>query len=361
MTADGTLARVAADRAAPAPALLRLDAATVRFGARAALDAVDLEVAAHETVCLLGPSGSGKSTLLRAVAGLQPLNGGRVLLDGADQDAVPPHRRGVGLMFQDHQLFPQRDVGGNVAFGPRMHKVPREQRRRRVAELLDLVGLPGAAERNVATLSGGEQQRVALARALAPEPRLLMLDEPLGQLDRSLRDRLVAELRQLFGRLGTTVLAVTHDQGEAFALADRVVVMRDGRIERSGTPLEVWQRPGSDFVARFLGFDNIAEGRVAGPLAETPWGKVPLPAGSADGPCRVLVRPAGVLTGPPEGADLTAEVTARTFRGGHVAVTLRPARGPLLEAECALRATPEVGARVGVTFDPGEVVLLTTD
>lgn len=222
--------------------LLALEGATVRFGGRAVLDAVDLEVAEHEIVCVLGPSGSGKSTLLRAVAGLQPLEVGRVSLDGRDQAGVPAHRRGVGLMFQDHQLFPQRDVGGNVAFGLRMHGVSKRQRAEHVQELLDLVGLPGAARRAVAALSGGEQQRVALARALAPSPKLLMLDEPLGQLDRSLRERLVVELRQLFGRLGTTVLAVTHDQGEAFALADRVVVMRDGRIAQSGTPLQVWQR-----------------------------------------------------------------------------------------------------------------------
>jgi thiamine transport system ATP-binding protein len=337
--------------------LLRLEAATVRFGARAALDAVDLAVDAHEIVCVLGPSGSGKSTLLRAVAGLQPLDGGRVLLGGADQAAVPAHRRGVGLMFQDHQLFPQRDVGGNVAFGPRMHKVPRERRQRMTGEILDLVGLPGAQGRDVAGLSGGEQQRVALARALAPAPRLLMLDEPLGQLDRSLRERLVVELRRLFGRLGTTVLAVTHDQGEAFALADRVVVMRDGRIAQSGTPLDVWQRPTSEFVARFLGFDNIAEAVVSGSVAVTGWGKLPVPEGTAQGPCRLLVRPAGVVLGPP-GDGLPCEVTGRTFRGGRVAVLLRPERGPVLEAECGLRDAPAEGDRVAVTFTAEDVVAL---
>lgn len=263
--------------------MLQLDGVTVRFGQRTALDAVELTVGAHETVCVLGPSGSGKSTLLRVVAGLQPTAAGRVLLDGAEQTGVPVHRRGVGLMFQDHQLFPQRDVGGNVAFGLRMRSVPRPERDRRVTELLDLVGLPGAQRRAVAALSGGEQQRVALARALAPQPKLLMLDEPLGQLDRSLRERLVVELRELFGRLGTTVLAVTHDQGEAFALADRVVVMRDGRIAQVGTPLEVWQRPASEFVARFLGFDNVVTATVAGEAADTPWGKIPVPGGSPQG------------------------------------------------------------------------------
>ncbi|MER6998023.1 ABC transporter ATP-binding protein [Streptomyces sp. NPDC000410] len=340
--------------------MLTLDDATVRFGRRAALDAVDLEVADHEIVCVLGPSGSGKSTLLRAVAGLQPLDGGRVLLGGTDQTGVPVHRRGVGLMFQDHQLFPQRDVAGNVAFGLRMHGVPRAEQRVRVEELLELVGLPGAGKRAVSALSGGEQQRVALARALAPRPRLLMLDEPLGQLDRTLRERLVVELRELFGRLGTTVLAVTHDQGEAFALADRVVVMRDGHIAQSGTPREVWQRPASEFVARFLGFDNVVPATVTGESADTPWGKIPVPPGSLQGACRLLVRPAAVRLGAPEDG-LPCTVDSLTFRGHHVAVRLRPADAgaPPLEAECGLRDAPEQGAAVGVGFVAEDVVVLS--
>ncbi|MFE7853694.1 ABC transporter ATP-binding protein [Streptomyces sp. NPDC057403] len=337
--------------------LLSLQDATVRFGGRAVLDAVGLDVAEHEVVCVLGPSGSGKSTLLRVVAGLQELGAGRVLLDGRDQSGVPAHRRGVGLMFQDHQLFPQRDVGGNVAFGLRMRGEARAEQEARVRELLDLVGLPGAARRAVASLSGGEQQRVALARALAPRPRLLMLDEPLGQLDRSLRERLVVELRELFGRLGTTVLAVTHDQGEAFALADRVVVMRDGRIAQSGTPLEVWQRPAGEFVARFLGFDNVVEGTVAGAAADTPWGKVPVPEDAPQGTRALLVRPAGVRLVPAD-EGLRCTVAARTFKGTHVAVHLQPPEAPRLEAACALREAPEVGATVGVEFDAAEIVVL---
>ncbi|MCC3774718.1 ABC transporter ATP-binding protein, partial [Streptomyces sp. UNOB3_S3] len=297
--------------------MLRLEGVTVRFGERAVLDAVDLDVADHETVCVLGPSGSGKSTLLRVVAGLQPADAGRVLLDGRDQGGVPPHRRGVGLMFQDHQLFPQRDVAGNVAFGLRVRGTGRAETERRVAGLLDLVGLPGAQKRAVGALSGGEQQRVALARALAPEPRLLMLDEPLGQLDRGLRERLVVELRGLFGRLGTTVLAVTHDQGEAFALADRVVVMRDGRIAQVGTPLEVWRRPASEFVARFLGFDNVVPATVTGAGADTPWGRVPVPEGTEPGECAVLVRPGGVRL-VPVADGVACGVVSRTFRGEHV-------------------------------------------
>ncbi|WP_460069955.1 ABC transporter ATP-binding protein [Streptomyces sp. YKOK-I1] len=337
--------------------LLGLEAATVRFGGRAVLDGVDLEVGEHEVVCVLGPSGSGKSTLLRAVAGLQPLDSGRVLLDGRDQTGVPAHRRELGLMFQDHQLFPQRDVGGNVAFGLRMHGASRKEQQERVRELLDLVGLPGADRRAVAALSGGEQQRVALARALAPRPRLLMLDEPLGQLDRSLRERLVVELRELFGRLGTTVLAVTHDQGEAFALADRVVVMRDGRIAQSGTPVDVWQRPADAFVARFLGFENVVEANVSGEAAVTPWGKVPVPEGSPQGPCTLLVRPAGVRLVPAD-EGLRCTVAARTFKGTHVAVHLQPEGAPRLEAACALREAPATGDTVGVTFDATETAVL---
>ncbi|MFD7998510.1 ABC transporter ATP-binding protein [Streptomyces mirabilis] len=341
-------------------ALLRVEAATVRFGGRPVLDAVGLDVAEHEIVCVLGPSGSGKSTLLRAVAGLQSLDTGRVLLAGRDQAGVPAHKRGVGLMFQDHQLFPQRDVGGNVAFGLRMHGASKEQQGARVEELLELVGLvglPGARVRAVAALSGGEQQRVALARALAPRPRLLMLDEPLGQLDRSLRERLVVELRQLFGELGTTVLAVTHDQGEAFALADRVVVMREGRIAQSGTPLEVWQYPADEFVARFLGFDNVVAATVRDRLADTPWGKVPVPEGTAQGPGTLLVRPAGVrLVDPADGLRCT--VAARTFRGTHVAVRLKPEGAPPIEAACALREAPAPGDEVGVAFEAAEIVVL---
>ncbi|MFF3678604.1 ABC transporter ATP-binding protein [Streptomyces sp. NPDC002120] len=335
--------------------LLQLEGVSVRFGERAVVDSVDLEVAEHEIVCVLGPSGSGKSTLLRVVAGLQQVSEGRVLLGGDDQSGVPVHRRGVGLMFQDHQLFPHRDVGANVSFGLRMRGGARASYAYRVAELLELVGLPGAQGRAVASLSGGEQQRVALARALAPSPRLLMLDEPLGQLDRGLRERLVVELQELFSRLGTTVLAVTHDQGEAFALADRVIVMRDGRIAQAGTPLEVWQRPASEFVARFLGFENVVPAVVSGTAAGTAWGKVPVPEGSPEGEQRLLIRPAGVVLC---AAGLRCEVVSRTFRGTHVALRLRPEAGPELEAECGLDGAPAVGDRVAVTFTPSEVVVL---
>ncbi|TDC75619.1 ABC transporter ATP-binding protein [Streptomyces hainanensis] len=342
---------------APAAALLSLDGVTVRYPGHTALHGVALDVAEHETVCVLGPSGSGKSTLLRAVAGLTDVASGTVRIAGGDQAGVPTHRRGVGLMFQDHQLFPQRDVGGNVAFGLRMRRVPRPEVQRRVAELLDLVGLPGAQRRRVDSLSGGEQQRVALARALAPRPAVLMLDEPLGQLDRHLRERLVVELRELFRELGTTVLAVTHDQGEAFALADRVVVMREGRIAQVGSPVEVWRRPADDFVAGFLGFRNLTDATVARGVADTPWGELPVPAATRDGRHRLLVRPSGVRLTAAEGAP-RATVRARTFRGDHVLLHLAPERGPALEAACALGEAPAEGDTVGLAFDPSEVVVL---
>lgn len=347
-------------RGAPDGPMLRLDGVTVRFRDHFALDAVSLDVAEHHTVCVLGPSGSGKSTMLRAVAGLQAMDAGRIWLAGREQVGVPAHRRGVGLMFQDHQLFPQRDVAGNVAFGLRMRRAGRSEVDRAVAELLDLVGLPGAQRRAITSLSGGEQQRVALARALAPRPKLLMLDEPLGQLDRGLRERLVVELRQMFRQLGMTVLAVTHDQGEAFALADRVVVMKAGRIAQVGTPLEVWQRPASEFVARFLGFDNVVEATVhaQAPSAATPWGTIPVPTGTPPGSCRLLVRPTGVrLTGADDG--LRCEVQARTFRGGlGISLLLRPERGPVLEAACSLQDAPAEGERVRVEFSAEDVVVL---
>lgn len=214
--------------------MLSLQAATVRFGERAALDAVDLEVADHRIVCLLGPSGSGKSTLLRAVAGLQPMDGGRVLLAGQDQAGVPVHRRGLGLMFQDHQLFPHRDVGSNVGFGLRMHGTGRAGTDARVRELLELVGLPGAERRAVAALSGGEQQRVALARALAQGARVLLMDEPFAALDAITRDVLHDELTRIWAEHGLTVLFVTHNVSEAVRLGGRVVLLssRPGRIAR---------------------------------------------------------------------------------------------------------------------------------
>ncbi len=233
--------------------------ARVELGGHAALAGVDLDVEAAEVVAVLGPSGSGKSTLLRAIAGLQRLGAGSVTLDGRSLAGVAPHRRGIGLMFQDDALFPHRDVAANVAFGLRMQGAKRAAQTARVAELLDLVGLPGREHRSVGSLSGGEQKRVALARALAPAPRVLLLDEPLGALDRPLHDRLVAELGMLFAEIRQTALYVTHDVAEAFALGSRVAVMREGRVVQVATPEGLWSAPGDAWIARFIGLENIVE------------------------------------------------------------------------------------------------------
>ena len=249
--------------------MLRVDSVAVEFDGEKALDDASLDVADGEVVTVLGPSGSGKTTLLRVIAGLEPPTEGRVLLDGSDLAEVPPHRRGVGLVFQDHALFPHRDVFGNVAFGLRMRGDSPERAEKRTTELLALVGLAGFERRSVGTLSGGEQQRVALARALAPEPRILLLDEPLGSLDRRLRDRLLDDLEQLFDELALTAVYVTHDQTEAFTLGDRVAVMRAGRVAQVATPDELWARPLDEDVARFLGLANVADGEVVRPEAVT--------------------------------------------------------------------------------------------
>jgi thiamine transport system ATP-binding protein len=205
--------------------MLSVKDVTVRFDGRTVLDHLSVDVATGEIVALLGPSGSGKSTLLRVIAGLHDPDGGRVCWDGDDLAGVPPHRRSIGLVFQDLQLFPHKDVAGNVAFGLRMKGTARATAERRVSELLELVGLPGFERRRVATLSGGEAQRVALARALAPEPRVLLLDEPLAALDRDLHDRLAVDVRQLLQRVGITAVHVTHDETEARTIGDRLVVL----------------------------------------------------------------------------------------------------------------------------------------
>ena len=297
--------------------MLTVTGATVSFGRVRALDGVDLAVATGEVVAVLGPSGCGKSTLLRAVAGLQPLDSGEVHWDGEDLAGLPVHRRDFGLMFQEHALFSHRDVAANVAFGLRMQKVDATGRNRRVREVLGLVGLAGYQERTIATLSGGEAQRVALARSLAPEPRLLMLDEPLGSLDRPRREELAEELRALLRRIGVTVLHVTHDHDEAFAVADRVAVMQSGRIARIGTPADIWHDPRLAAVARFLGHANVV---TVGEGGAVPWGRLSVPPGPA-----VLRSGAFRRTDDsPRGAvdHVTGIVTDARFRGDRFELTL---------------------------------------
>ncbi|MBO9522562.1 MAG: ABC transporter ATP-binding protein [Nocardioidaceae bacterium] len=241
---------------------------TVRFGETAAVDDVSLDVPTGAVTAVLGPSGSGKSTLLRVVAGLETPSAGRVSYDGEDLAPVPTHRRGFALMFQDGQLFGHADVGRNVGYPLRLRHRPAGEVRARVDELLDLVGLAGYAERMPATLSGGERQRVALARALAVEPRLLLLDEPLSALDRGLRERLAGDLHDILRAAGTTALLVTHDHEEAFAIADRMVVMRDGAVVQDGSLDEVWSRPADAWAARFLGYASVVSGEAALRLRE---------------------------------------------------------------------------------------------
>ena len=230
----------------------------VSFDGVTVLDGVDLEVPTGSVTAVLGPSGSGKSTLLRAVAGLEPVSAGTIAYDGRDLGRIPTHKRGFALMFQDGQLFPHQTVGRNVGYALRLRHRPGAEAR--VAELLELVGLAGYEDRMPATLSGGERQRVALARSLAVEPRMLLLDEPLSALDRDLRERLAGELHEILTRAGTTALLVTHDQEEAFAIADRMAVLRDGRLVQSGTVADVWRAPVDAWTARFLGYATVVAG-----------------------------------------------------------------------------------------------------
>ena len=230
-----------------------------------AVDHVSLDVAPGEILALLGPSGSGKSTLLRAIAGLERPTSGRITWDSRDLADVPVHRRGFGLMFQDGQLFAHRTVARNVSFGLEMARIPRQEQRARVAELLEVVGLAGFGDRDVASLSGGERQRVALARALAPRPRLLLLDEPLSALDRALREHLAAEVRTALKATGTAAVFVTHDHDEAFAVADRIAVLDDARLLQVDTPVQLWRRPATVRVAQFLGFEVFV------PAADHEW------------------------------------------------------------------------------------------
>ena len=236
---------------------------TVRYGALVAVDDVSLALPRGELMAVLGPSGCGKSTLLRAVAGLEPPTEGRIAFDGHDLAGVPTHRRGFALMFQDGQLFDHRSVASNVGYPLRIRRRPRAEVASRVDELLELVGLAGYGDRGPATLSGGERQRVALARALAVEPRLLLLDEPLSALDAALRERLGHDLRAILTASRTTALLVTHDHEEAFAVADRMALMRSGRLVQSGAPAEVWAAPADAEAAGFLGYATVLDGEPA--------------------------------------------------------------------------------------------------
>ena len=374
---------------ASADAALEVRRVGVQLGRVAVLDDVSLTARGGEIVALLGPSGCGKTTLLRVIAGLQP-HAGEVRWRGQSLAAVPAHRRGFGLVFQDQALFPHLDVERNVAFGLRMQAGSAADRGRRVAELLELVGLSGFSRRPVDSLSGGEAQRVALARALAPHPRLLMLDEPLSGLDRPLREQLLVDLPRILRRLGQTALFVTHDLEEALAVADRVAVMRAGRIVQVGTPRALYERPASVFVARFLGRANILHGsvRAAGAVRAasgahprvlvTEIGPLPydLPATPGE-PGTVLIRPeritladtdlgqrsAGHPTKPGERGRCTLHGTLRhtSFRGIAAHATVAVGGISLQVLLPAGRTLPAAGAAVTISFDVDAAVFALAD
>ena len=320
-----------------------------------AVDGVDLEVGVGEVVALLGASGSGKSSLLRAVAGLEPVSGGDVAWAGRSVVRTPVHRRGFGLMFQDGQLFPFRDVAGNVAYG--LTGMTRPERDRRVAQVLDLVGLGGYGGRAVTTLSGGQAQRVALARALAPRPRLLLLDEPLSALDRALREQLSLDLRTILREQGMTALYVTHDQDEAMTVADRVGVMAAGRLARLDVPERLWGDPGSRQVAEFLGYSPVLG---ADDVACLGW-EGALAAGGAtdgsatDGGATALALAPGALSVVGNGDSV----------GGAFSAAGAPPMSSVLVGGAAAGGTPSVGGALGARGGasavpgPGQVRALT--
>ncbi len=338
--------------------MLRLSGIRRAFDGVAVLRGVDLAMAQGEIVCLLGPSGCGKSTLLRIVAGLEQADSGEVLLDGQSIRDLPVHQRDFGLMFQDFALFPHLDVAGNVAFGLRMRGVSRAEQTAKIREALALVGLSGFEQRDVTPLSGGERQRVALARSLAPAPRLLMLDEPMGSLDAALRDRLVVELREIIKRVGLTALYVTHDQAEAYAIADRVAVMNAGRIEQIGAPRAIYERPATAFVARFLGLNNIVPvERIEAGQAQTASGTFSVSAPTET----LLLHPDGLALvdrGTPD--SIPARVVESTFHGARYRVVVEHSSGQrlTLDAPSRGRVAPLPGDSVAISVDPAAVIPL---
>lgn len=321
---------------------------------------VDLSVRSGEIACLLGPSGCGKTTLLRILAGLETPDRGTVTFEGQDVLPLPAHRRGFGLMFQDYALFPHMDVAGNIAFGLHMQRWPAGKIEARTKEMLDLVHLDNLAHRDIGQLSGGEQQRVALARALAPQPRLLMLDEPIGALDRTLRDRLLEELRHILKAVGITVVYVTHDQSEAFTIGDRLFLMNEGRIVQTGTPDQVYRHPADPWVARFLGMENLIPGEWSSPGAvHTALGTVQV-TGSGHGPVTVLVRPEAARLGADDGGTtLTGTVVRCSFLGSLVHLSVHLAPGVEFSFHLpAMASLPQSGTPVTITLRPEAIICL---
>src|SRR3954447_2488686 len=317
------------------------------FGGGAGLSGFDLDVAPGELIALLGPSGCGKTTALRALAGLERVDSGSILIDGRDVTDEPTNRRDLGMVFQSYSLFPHLTSGQNVEFGLRMRKVAPADRRRRAAEALELVGLDHHAGRYAHQLSGGQQQRVALARALVTEPRVLLLDEPLSALDAKVRVQLRDEIRRIQTELGITTFFVTHDQEEALAVADRVAVMRAGRIEQIGSPEELYHRPVSAFVAEFVGLTNRVDGTVAGGRLHVLGQEVPLAARAEDGPVTAYLRPEDLLL---VADGLPAVVLTTSFLGALRRTRVRLEDGREVWVQHGTRVRPEPGERVNVAL-----------
>ena len=370
MTRPGQSTGGAAEPISLDPATVNLRGLVKRFGRDVlAVDGVDLDIGRGELVTLLGPSGCGKTTVLRLIAGLERPTDGRILLDDQDVSRLPAYLRDVTMVFQSYALFPHMNVFENVAYGLRVARRPADEIGRRVAEALDMVGLGHLGERETTALSGGQQQRVALARALVIQPRVLLFDEPLSNLDAKLRKRVREDIRELQQRLGITSVYVTHDQEEALAISDRVVVMRDGVIEQQGTPHELYSRPGSRFVADFIGSANFLPGTYDGRTVDVLGYRFDHAQDVASGAVTVMVRPEAVefaaedepslaatfrssaYLGPNTefvfdvaGTELLATMSgggmSRARRGDKVGLKLKPAGLSLLPAEAA--TTPDV-------------------
>ena len=328
---------------------------TKTYGSTTAVLDVSFDLPEGQILSVLGPSGCGKSTLLHLIAGLELPDSGTITWNGKDLAKVAPHERRFGLMFQEFALFPHMDVAGNVAFGLRMQAMEAESIEARTHEVLELVGLGGFEGRNVDTLSGGERQRVALARSLAPQPRLLMLDEPFGALDRSLRERLMLQLPGILENMDQTAIYVTHDQEEAFAVASRVVIMQTGRIAQIGPPEQIYCEPASLFVARFLGLSNLLKVEA---LEDNGASKVQTRIGSfrLDGDvskgATLLLRPDQVRLGTDGPTVIEGQVTQRSFRGGTQRLKVAVQGTELIFNFTTGITLPAAGEKVTLSFDP---------
>jgi len=340
----------------------------MQFGAKLAVQGIDLAIDDGAFVVLLGPSGGGKTTLLNLLGGFLRPTRGRVFIAGEDVTDLAPARRPTTTVFQDYALFPHMSIGGNVGFGLKMRRVPGAERTHRVARTLDLVGLGGAAPGRVHELSGGQRQRVALARALVVEPRVLLLDEPLGALDLKLRRQMQEELKAIQKRVGTTFVHVTHDQEEAMAIGDEIVVLNSGQIEDRGPPERVYLKPATRFTATFMGDNNLIDG-VARPArgaqveVETALGRLTLPGTAAPGPITVAIRPEHLIAAP--AADGRVALGAATvqdtgfFGTHHQCILGHPALATPLKVRTPQKDSPAVGATVELSLDPADAVLLT--